>query len=367
MTSRTLNELTIRAEDVDFLEGQKARTENHIALWKARAQYCESILVSTEIKELMDELLARTQAAYRNAFSDDLEYTHTTSVLGAGIDLTALDSREPLYNCFGVHANLMDRLERSINRAIDDIIDLERRISVAESTANTITIRDTRRKLNPLSYIRNGSVKFAQLRNGSPALKFTVINTYISPSEPWEEVHSSFKYVIPFEDKPYILLPPINVTVDFLNKQLHLKAGRSENKIRFRNNRIHPHYSNGACLGNMDASIHEAITSLDVRFIAATVRTWLQTATTNDTWGSSLYHGFTYMADKILANAENPDLRGRTMSRPAIYFDDAGAPSGYAVSIAGQRRKVDLKEVAKGVYELYLDEVLIGQYDPHNL
>jgi len=304
---------------------------------------------------------------YSKAFSDDhVEERHRRGrppLLGG--ESLKVGDKEDLLAYFGVNYYTVDELTHNIDIAINTINDLDRRITRAENSATVLTIQEARRKLNPLSYIRPRSVKFVQTPDGKPFLKFTVVDTYVSPSEDWNEVHSSYKYVVPFEDKPYILLSPINVAINLYDKHMTLKPGKSENKVRFRNSRVHPHYSGGACLGNMDSTLHEAIASLDVRFIAATVRTWLQTATTNDAWGNTLNSGFMYIADQIIENSDS-EFRGLPMSRPMLE-ERGHCPPAHIVHLAGQRRVIRLNEVAKGVYELYIDDVLIGRYDPHAL
>jgi hypothetical protein len=162
------------------------------------------------------------------------------------------------------------------------------------------------------------------------------------------------------DESPHILLPSLVVDICLHTKEFNMQTSSTDrNKLRFSDSVVHPHYDGGPCWGNMADLFEEAVNSLDIKLIASVVRTWLQTANLQDTWGRRFYGVFPKIINRILRDTEQ-SMYNRYLLLPT----DSGEMEICFPSDAPSR-KVKLKEVSYGVYDLYLDEELIGRYDPH--
>jgi len=336
--------------------------EHAITALKKEVDYVSKVLdnevIQNSLKTAHETL---TQLFDERGFDEDYHQLYGYNFLGMRRAVTRdLDKKISWYT--GASGGLKDAMMATIDDNVDQLNRTKARLATLNSDRRTVSIKDTRKTLNPLPYIKTGSVKFyTNTEEEVPNtyyLKFTVINTYITTSEPFREGLGAPLYVEPFGDNPHILLPPMVMHICLKDKALAMHpVGTSNNTIRFSEGRIHPHYESGPCFGNMENLYNQAVESLDMKLIVSVVRTWLQTATIVDTWGRCFFGAFENIVCEILSAAGLPNRYVLMRHEDGEFYIH---PNG-GVS----KHLIKLKEASHGVYDLYLDNEMVGRYDPH--
>ena len=189
---------------------------------------------------------------------------------------------------------------------------------------------EVRKILKDLSYVRRGSVNLLQDQYNNGYLRFTMINTLITTDEVWSEsidgglLPNSWSDVVPLEDRPSFLLPPLSFTVNLQNGTLSIRSAKSNNALNFGGYK-HPHYRDGPCLGGFANPLREYANNLDFISTAAVMRLWAQKAVLSDGWGRSFLHGFTHIARHITGTSYSrviPSDRGLLFDNNPIKFTE---------------------------------------------